>query len=36
MLTPDQAFLIGFIVAPVLFLASVYFTRAPGGGFWAH
>jgi len=28
MLTPEQVFLIGFIVAPVLFLASVYFTRA--------
>ncbi len=27
-LTPSQALLIGFIVAPVLFLASAYFTRA--------
>lgn len=27
-LTPSQAFLIGFIVAPILFLVSAYFTRA--------
>lgn len=28
MLTPSQSFLIGFIVAPILFLTSAYFTRA--------
>ena len=28
-LTPSLAFLIGFIVAPILFVLSAYFTRAP-------
>jgi hypothetical protein len=31
-LTPSLAFIIGFIVAPVLFALSAYFTRAPARG----